>query len=327
MYKEAAEEMEDTEASIIQKRDQKLKAVEKKKASVVAKAKARLDRKLEHIENLRMAQQPAVSNLVTLLQMNVSPEASESEAVDISPEMTAAEISRKNDELADSDKEAADRWIGQFERDRDQALQTQQLASVQTQESDETAVIEAEQQKSVQAAATLEQQQLSRASSDRAAEEEQDTKRFRGAEKKLASKMSGEKLAEAQRKEKLYAEATQEWEMRKHQARDSELSRFKEIEEEQKKELLAAHDMKESSLKAAEVDRVAKKEAATQARKEAIVAAEIEKAKSIAAARAAKAMMLRQVTAETEEGAIIAPDTEVESDPMDALENDDAPVV
>merc|ERR1711865_800641 len=104
---------------------------------------------------------------------------------DISPEMTAAEISRKNDELAD----------------RDKALQTQQLASVQTQERDETAVIEAEQQKSVQAAATLEQQQLSRASSDRAAEEEQDTKRFRGAEKKLASKMSGEKLAEAQRKE------------------------------------------------------------------------------------------------------------------------------
>ena len=33
--------------------------------------------------------------------------------------------------------------------------------------------------------------------------------------------------------------------MRKHQARDTELSRFKEIEEEQKKELLAAHDMKE----------------------------------------------------------------------------------
>ena len=51
------------------------------------------------------------------------------------------------------------------------------LLQVQAQEGDESAVIEAEQQKSVQAAATLEQQQLSRASGDRAAEEEQDTKR------------------------------------------------------------------------------------------------------------------------------------------------------
>ena len=51
------------------------------------------------------------------------------------------------------------------------------LLQVQAQEGDESAVIEAEQQKSVQAAATLEQQQLARASGDRAAEEEHDTKR------------------------------------------------------------------------------------------------------------------------------------------------------
>ena len=37
---------------------------------------------------------------------------------------------------------------------------------------DETAVVEAEQQKSVQAAATLEQQQLAKASSGKATEEE-----------------------------------------------------------------------------------------------------------------------------------------------------------
>jgi len=332
-YQEAANDMRDSEREIVQRRDNKLKAVEKKRDAAVAQAKAKLDKKLEAVENMRKATLPEgttstepakLESLVTLIQLD--PDAAESQAVSISPEMSAEEISRKNQELADADKESADRWIGQFERDRDQALQAQQLSSVQAQEGDESAVIEAEQQKSVQAAATLEQQQLARASGDRAAEEEHDTKRFRGKQQQMASKMSGEKLEESQRKEKLYAEATQEWEMRKHQARDTELSRFKEIEEEQKKELLAAHDMKESALKAAAVDRDAKKDAATKARKEAMAAAEIEKNKAIAAARAAKAMMLKQVSAETEGGSIselTIDDAAEDADPMDELENDD----
>merc|ERR1712086_395322 len=320
-YQEAASEMQDSEREIVQRRDNKLKAVETKRDVAVAQAKVKLDKKLESVENMRKATLPEgttstepakLERLVTLIQLD--PDAAESEAVSISPEMSAEEISRKNQELADADKESADRWIGQFERDRDQALQAQQLSSVQAQEGDESAVIEAE------------QQQLSRASGDRAAEEEQDTKRFRGKQQQMASKMSGEKLEESQRKEKLYAEATQEWEMRKHQARDTELSRFKEIEEEQKKELLAAHDMKESALKAAAVDRDAKKDAATKAKKEAMAAAEIEKNKAIAAARAAKAMMLKQVSAETEDGSIselTIDEAAEEADPMDELENDD----
>jgi hypothetical protein len=330
-YNEATAQMEDAEHEIVQKRDSKLAAVVQKRDAIVSKAKAKLDKKLEQIEALRKAQIPAgagddsqepvnrMDGLVTLLQ--IDPDTAESEAVSISPEMSAEEISRKNQELTDADKEAAYRWIGQFERDRDQALQAQQLSSVQAQEGDETAVIEAEQQKSIQAAATLEEQQLARSQSDRAAEEEQDTKQFNGKQQQLASKMSGEKLAETTRKEKLYAEATQEWEMRKHRARDTELARFKEIEAEQKKELLAAHDMKESALKAAAADRDAKKDAATKAKKEAIAAAEIEKNKAIAAARAAKAMMLKQVSEETE-GAPTSDLDANDTDPIDEIESD-----
>jgi hypothetical protein len=150
-YNEATAQMEDAEHEIVQKRDSKLAAVVQKRDAIVSKAKAKLDKKLEQIEALRKAQIPAgagddsqepvnrMDGLVTLLQ--IDPDTAESEAVSISPEMSAEEISRKNQELTDADKEAADRWIGQFERDRDQALQAQQLSSVQAQEGDETAVI------------------------------------------------------------------------------------------------------------------------------------------------------------------------------------------
>ena len=57
-----------------------------------------------------------------------------------------------------------------------------------------------------------------------------------------------------------------------------------------------------------------------------MAAAEIEKNKAIAAARAAKAMMLKQVSAETEGGSIselTIDDAAEDTDPMDELENDD----
>jgi len=290
--------------------DEKLESIDAEEAAetahatqimerTVAQADARADReKKGSLESLKLEPQ-VVGGGVSLIQTEESVGRDEG-LYDLNPtdsymRMSAEEMVKHNQEQSAADEQTVKQSIEQFEKQGREATEREQLDAAKSQEDDEGELIESQTKKNTQAAETFAEEALARVKMAHVTEKDRILKRAQAQELKIEGKATAEKLEETQRKETLYSEASKEWRLAKKRARDEELATFKQVEADEEKQLLAAHQEKVATLKAAAADRDAKKAEATKAKNEAIAAAEKTKSEAIAAASNAKTAVMKQL--------------------------------